>query len=154
MTGNEIAPFARKQSASVAAPSISFAVSPPAPASEFVPSMHPAECGRRLANFKRIRLVLRNRRFREGNRPRVCWFGHLDREREIRSAKKSQELLPPIQPGETLSEEFLTPLDLSMNRVAHDPRVPLTRIADIVHGRRAVSVDTAFRLARYFGATA
>lgn len=64
-----------------------------------------------------------------------------------------KELLPPIHPGEILSEEFMTPLDLSMNRVARDLRVPVTRIADIIHGRRGVSGDTALRLARYFGTT-
>jgi addiction module HigA family antidote len=79
---------------------------------------------------------------------------HWARKRKREMHKKSQELLPPIHPGEILSEEFLTPLDLSMNRVAHDLRVPLTRVADIVHGRRAVSVDTALRLARYLGTTA
>src|SRR5271169_2318172 len=67
--------------------------------------------------------------------------------------KKSQELLPPIHPGEILVEEFMKPLGLSMNRVARDLRVPVTRIADIVHGKRAVSSDTALRLARYFSTT-
>jgi addiction module HigA family antidote len=64
-----------------------------------------------------------------------------------------KELLPPIHPGEILSEEFMTPHGLSMNRIARDLRVPVTRIADIVHGRRGVSGDTALRLARYFGTT-
>ncbi len=67
--------------------------------------------------------------------------------------KKHQELLPPIHPGEILAEEFIKPLRLSINRVARDLRVPVTRIAEIVHGRRAVSSDTALRLARYFSTT-
>jgi antitoxin HigA-1 len=58
--------------------------------------------------------------------------------------------LKPVHPGEILSEEFLKPLGLSMNRIAMDLRVPLTRIADIVHERRGITTDTALRLARYF----
>jgi len=50
-------------------------------------------------------------------------------------------------------EEFMKPLGLSINRVGRDLRVPVTRIAEIVHGRRNVSSDTALRLARYFGTT-
>src|ERR1700686_5086162 len=56
----------------------------------------------------------------------------------------------PVHPGEILSEEFMKPLKLSMNRLAIDLRVPLTRIADIVHERRGVTIDTALRLARNF----
>jgi len=58
--------------------------------------------------------------------------------------------LKPVHPGEILNEEFLKPLGLSMNRIAMDLRVPLTRIADIVHERRGITTDTALRLARYF----
>jgi addiction module HigA family antidote len=58
--------------------------------------------------------------------------------------------LKPVHPGEILREEFMKPLDLSMNRMAIDLRVPLTRVADIVHERRGISADTALRLARYF----
>lgn len=50
-------------------------------------------------------------------------------------------------------EEFMKPLGLSINRVGRDLRVPVTRIAEIVHARRGVSSDTALRLARYFGTT-
>jgi addiction module HigA family antidote len=64
---------------------------------------------------------------------------------------KKGELLPPIHPGEILTEEFMKPLGLSINRVARDLRVPVTRIGDIVHGRRSITSDTALRLARYFG---
>jgi len=63
---------------------------------------------------------------------------------------KSQKLLPPIHPGEILRADFMEPLRLSMNRLALDLRVPVTRIAEIVHGRRGVTPDTALRLARYF----
>ena len=58
--------------------------------------------------------------------------------------------LKPVHPGEILSEEFMQPLKLSMNKLAIDLRVPLTRIADIVHRRRGITPDTALRLARYF----
>jgi antitoxin HigA-1 len=58
--------------------------------------------------------------------------------------------LKPVHPGEILREEFMEPLGLSMNRVAIDLRVPLTRVADIVHERRGITTDTALRLARYF----
>jgi len=67
--------------------------------------------------------------------------------------KRSRELLPAIHPGEILLEEFMKPLGLSINRVARDLRVPVTRVADIVHGQRGVSSDTALRLARYFSTT-
>ena len=63
---------------------------------------------------------------------------------------KIQKRLPPIHPGEILRAEFMEPLQLSMNRLALDLRVPVTRIAEIVHERRGVTPDTALRLARYF----
>jgi addiction module HigA family antidote len=59
----------------------------------------------------------------------------------------------PIHPGEILREEFLTPLDLSAHALAQALRVPATRIGEIVNERRAISPDTALRLARYFGTT-
>jgi addiction module HigA family antidote len=59
--------------------------------------------------------------------------------------------LPPIHPGETLREDFLKSLGLSVNRLALELRVPVTRINDIVRGRRAITADTALRLSRYFG---
>ena len=58
--------------------------------------------------------------------------------------------LKPVHPGEILREEFMTPLGLSMNRMAMDLRVPVTRIADIANERRGVTADTALRFARYF----
>jgi addiction module HigA family antidote len=54
-------------------------------------------------------------------------------------------------PGEMLAEEFLKPLGLSVNALAMALRVPATRIGAIVKGERAVSADTALRLARFFG---
>ena len=54
-------------------------------------------------------------------------------------------------PGEVLLEEFLKPLGISQNKLSLGIRVPATRILEIVHGRRAVTPETALRLARYFG---
>lgn len=59
--------------------------------------------------------------------------------------------LPPIHPGEILLEEFLKPMNLSQYRLAKDIGVPARRINEIVHGKRAISADTALRLSRYFG---
>jgi antitoxin HigA-1 len=61
--------------------------------------------------------------------------------------------LPPVHPGEVLLEEFLEPAGLSQYRLAKDVSVPPRRINEIVHGKRAVTADTALRLARYFGTT-
>jgi addiction module HigA family antidote len=61
--------------------------------------------------------------------------------------------LAPIRPGEVLLTDFLEPLGLSQYRLAHDISVPPRRINEIVHGKRAITADTALRLARYFGTT-
>ena len=60
----------------------------------------------------------------------------------------------PIHPGEILREEFLVPLDMNVNALAGALRVPATRLHEIVKERRAISADTALRLARYFGGEA
>ena len=57
----------------------------------------------------------------------------------------------PIHPGEILNEEFLAPMRISQYRLATDISVPPRRINEIVHGTRAISADTALRLARFFG---
>ena len=59
--------------------------------------------------------------------------------------------LEPVHPGEILLEEFLVPLELTQYRLSKDISVPPRRINEIVHGKRAVTADTALRLARYFG---
>jgi antitoxin HigA-1 len=59
--------------------------------------------------------------------------------------------LAPVHPGEVLLSDFLEPLGVSQYRVARDISVPPRRINEIVHGKRAISADTALRLARYFG---
>jgi addiction module HigA family antidote len=58
---------------------------------------------------------------------------------------------PPIHPGEILVKEFLDPLKISQYRLAKDIGVTPRRINEIVHGRRAISADTALRLSQFFG---
>ncbi len=62
--------------------------------------------------------------------------------------------LRPVHPGEVLREDYLAPLGLSVNALAVALGVPATRIHEIVKERRAVTADTAARLARYFGGDA
>jgi len=62
----------------------------------------------------------------------------------------TRKVLPPLHPGEILLEEFLLPLGISQYRLAKDIGVPPRRINEIVHGKRAISADTALRLSRYF----
>jgi addiction module HigA family antidote len=59
--------------------------------------------------------------------------------------------LAPVHPGEVLLQEFLEPLEMTQYRLAKSLKVPARRINEIVHGTRAVSADTALRLARFFG---
>jgi addiction module HigA family antidote len=59
--------------------------------------------------------------------------------------------LPPIHPGEILLEEFLRPMGISQYRLAKDISVSPRRINEIVHGKRAITADTALRLGRFFG---
>jgi len=65
-----------------------------------------------------------------------------------------EESLPPIHPGEVLLEDFMKPLGLSQYRLAKDIGVTPIRISQIVNGKRSITVDTAMRLARYFGTSA
>jgi addiction module HigA family antidote len=58
---------------------------------------------------------------------------------------------PTTHPGVVLRAEFLESLGISQNKLAMKIRVPATRIGDIVHGRRAITPDTALRLGRFFG---
>ena len=61
--------------------------------------------------------------------------------------------MAPVHPGEILMEDFLEPMGISQYRLSKDIGVPPRRINEIVHGKRAISPDTALRLARYFGVT-
>jgi len=65
-----------------------------------------------------------------------------------------EDTLPPIHPGEVLLEDFMKPLKLSQYRLAKDIGVTPIRISQIVNGKRSITVDTAMRLARYFGTSA
>jgi addiction module HigA family antidote len=65
-----------------------------------------------------------------------------------------EKYLRPIHPGEILASEFLFPLGISQNKLARAIGVPPRRINEIVHGKRAVSADTALRLSRSFGTSA
>lgn len=62
--------------------------------------------------------------------------------------------LEPITPGEILLEEFMNPLKLTQNKLARDIDVPVGRISEIVNNKRAITIDTALRLAVYFQTTA
>ena len=66
----------------------------------------------------------------------------------------TNKLLDPITPGEILREDFMEPLDISINQLARELSVPPNRISEIVNGKRSISADTALRLQRYFGVEA
>lgn len=61
--------------------------------------------------------------------------------------------MKPSHPGEILLEEYLKPLGISQYRLAKNISVPPRRINEIVHGKRAITADTALRLARFFGSS-
>ena len=63
---------------------------------------------------------------------------------------RNMKKLPNIHPGEILLKEFLEPMNISQNRIARDIGVPPRRINEIVHAKRALTADTAVRLAKYF----
>ena len=67
---------------------------------------------------------------------------------------KPKNRMRPIHPGEILREDFLKPLEMSPHALAMALHVPASRINDIVLERRGVTLDTALRLARYFGGDA
>ena len=64
------------------------------------------------------------------------------------------EKLPPVTPGEVLHEDFMVPLGLSGRALAAELGVPANRVTEIVAGRRAVTAETALKLATRFGTTA
>lgn len=59
--------------------------------------------------------------------------------------------LPPVSPGELLNEEFLIPMGIAKYRLAKEIGVPAQRVGDIVAGKRAITIDTDLRLAKFFG---
>jgi addiction module HigA family antidote len=66
---------------------------------------------------------------------------------------KSTSRIPFPHPGITISEDYLKPLGMSINKLAMELRVPATRMTEIVNGRRGITADTALRLGRYFNTT-
>ena len=62
--------------------------------------------------------------------------------------------IPPVHPGEILQEEFLAPLGISQNRLGAELGVSPRRINEIIHGKRAITADTALRLSKFFGNSA
>jgi addiction module HigA family antidote len=62
----------------------------------------------------------------------------------------SEQRIAPVHPGEVLLEDFLKPMGISQYRLAKSLGVPVQRIHDLVHGRRAMTADSALRLARFF----
>ncbi len=67
--------------------------------------------------------------------------------------RKRPDRIPFPHPGETIREDYLKPLKMSINKLALELRVPATRMTEIVNGRRGISADTALRLARYLNTT-
>jgi addiction module HigA family antidote len=63
-------------------------------------------------------------------------------------------LIPAPHPGETIREDVLGPLEMSVNQLAKALGVTATRLNDVVRGRRGITADTALRLARYLGTSA
>lgn len=66
----------------------------------------------------------------------------------------TNNLLDPITPGEILREDFMGPMNISINKLSRDLVVPPNRISEIVNGKRGITADTALRLERYFGVEA
>ena len=66
----------------------------------------------------------------------------------------SEQKMPPVHPGEILLEDFMKPLGITQYRLAKDMHVYPRRVNEILHGKRAITADTALRLARYFNTSA
>jgi addiction module HigA family antidote len=66
----------------------------------------------------------------------------------------NEEKMPPVHPGEILLEDFMKPLGITQYRLAKEINVYPRRVNEIVQGKRAITADTALRLARYFGTSA
>ena len=63
----------------------------------------------------------------------------------------NEKRIPPVHPGETLSEEFLRPMGISESRLAEATNMPETYVHEIIRGKRSVSAETALRFGKYFG---
>lgn len=65
-----------------------------------------------------------------------------------------KKIMPMVPPGELLQSEFMEPLGISQNALARAMKVPPRRINEIIHGKRAITADTALRLGRVLGTSA
>jgi antitoxin HigA-1 len=83
----------------------------------------------------------------------TCHLSHYQFIGFIEDKTMTSQKLPPVHPGEILLEEYLRPLGISQNKLGRDLNVPAQRINEIVRGQRAITVDTALRLGRYFHTT-
>lgn len=83
----------------------------------------------------------------------VTWGRAQSRNRRLSLEERAMSIsrMSPIKPGEVLLEEFLKPMGISQYRLAKDISVPPRRINEIVHGKRAITANTALRLSQYFG---
>ena len=63
------------------------------------------------------------------------------------------ERIDPIHPGEILQEDFLTPMNITAYKLAKETFLDQTRISEIIRGKRAVTIDSALRFAKFFGTT-
>ena len=66
---------------------------------------------------------------------------------------KKNSRMPPVHPGEILREDLMKPLGLTVTGLARDLKISVTRMSEIVNGRRTLNADAALRLSRYFGST-
>lgn len=66
---------------------------------------------------------------------------------------KKDNGMPPVHPGEILKEDLMKPLGLTVKGLAHELKIPVSRMSEIINGRRALNADAALRLSRYFGNT-
>jgi len=68
-------------------------------------------------------------------------------------SKKRNGQMTPIHPGEILREDLMKPLGLTVTGLSRDLKIPVSRMSEVVNGRRSLNADTALRLSRYFGNT-
>lgn len=66
---------------------------------------------------------------------------------------KKNSRMPPVHPGEVLKEDLMKPLGLTVNGLARELKIPVSRLSEIANGRRSLNADFALRLSRYFGNT-
>lgn len=70
------------------------------------------------------------------------------------SRRRARRAFPPVHPGEVIRDDYLAPLKMSQYALAKALGITQARLGEIVRGKRAITPDTALRLARYFGTSA